>query len=290
MPKKSSGRKLEDLGEKLDFLEGILGHRRPAKDFQNSTIAEVIYSDPSQVTRKRSGREPITNSELAKLIDFYELAHQFDFELFFLPFSDFKEALKNQEVGTYAGSSGATARAELIRIAHRDIEGISSPRGGSKDRLFVQIRLVSSASRAGGLGYGEPNVTPPHSLRNGDRVFLDVGVPGDGHLVILNDQLGVELTCLMPSMFAPDTVVNKGRFRVPTSIDFPFFDVTGPPGKFRLFAIWTDVAVAIPWDHSGSTREVSDPVSPKDLSRFVEAVRKLDRSKADVCLLDYIVM
>lgn len=279
MPKLNACEKIKDLGDKIDFLSGILGHMRPQTDFRGAKLAIVMSADEGQVSRKRNGLEPVYYSELGALIDFFQLSPQFDFEFFLLPFETFKEALKEAKVGTYAGPSDSVARADLLKLA-----ATCAKSEGNRPKLSLRLRTVGEQRRAGGLGYADLTATPSPAFSIGKLVVVDVTLPGAGHLVILNDQLDVETTCLMPSMLAETTAVKGGSLCLPASIDYRHFEIVPPTGNFRLFAVWTPTEQMLPWaegsQHSGPPVKLTH-------RQLGEYVRSLPKNYTAVAALDY---
>lgn len=282
MAKLNASEKIDDLGDKIDFLSGILGHERPQADFQGSKLARIMFADESQVSNKRVGRATVSYAELAALIDFFRLSPHFDFELFLQPLEDFKLALKEAKVGTYAGPSDSVARAELMKLAATSSK-VESPR----PKLTLRLRQIGQQRRAGGLGYADLTRKPTPNYKIGELVIIDVVLPGPGHLVILNDQLDIETTCLMPSMFAETTAVKSGTLCLPTSDDYRHFEIVAPSGNFRLYAIWTPTEQMLPWSEQRNYAGVPLTLAHGHLADYV---RSLPKNYTAVAVLDYQVM
>lgn len=282
MAKLNASEKIDDLGDKIDFLSGILGHERPQADFQGAKLARVISADESQVSNKRVGRATVSYAELAALIDFFRLSPHFDFELFLQPLEDFKLALKDAKVGTYAGPSDSVARAELMKLA-----ATSSKAETPRPKLTMRLRQIGQQRRAGGLGYADLAEKPAPTYRVGELVIVDVTIPAAGHLVVLNDQLDLETTCLMPSMFAETTAVQGGTLCLPTSNDYRHFEIVAPSGNFRLYAVWTPTEQMLPW--SEQRNYAGAPITLAH-GHVADYVRSLPRNYTAVAVLDYQVV
>jgi len=122
--------------------------------------------------------------------------------------------------------------------------------------------------RGGGIG-AEPVQDDLLVLRINDQVRVKVPVPRDGFLFLLNDD-NTDITCLMPSHYAPRLTVAAGEVSIPTTDEFPTFPVGGPPGKnYRIYALWFDrrppVAVA---GHEG----IDQPPRDLEAGEFIELV------------------
>lgn len=290
VPKKTASFRDKTLGAKLDFLEGILGHTRKRRDFDNRELAVVMAADPGQVSRKRTGNEGISHAELASLVDYFGLSPIFDHEVFKMEITAFKSAMRDARIGTYGGSSDSIGRNDLLRLAKE-----TENRFGSGQRPDMKLRPLSRQRRAGGLGFADMTQPPKVELRIGEQVLLLVSVPGDGHIVILNDQLDVETVCLMPSMMAENTAVQPGQLKLPASIDEPYFDILPPAGAFRLFCIWTDTPPVLPWRERlgiGDSSVLEPPVAlkPRELGQYVRQLPTAKAGLLKIGMLDYLVV
>ncbi len=220
-----SSQKYAEFGKKLDYLEGILGAQLPTLYFSKSYQADWIDTLPTQFSRKRKGAEAISNRELSKFIDLFQIGKHLDFRLFQMDFDTFVTTLANNNIGTHAGPKTQLERQVLLSI---------------RDNNYPVAICRASAYRAGGIG-GDTMESEVPQFRIHDRVYLHVPILGEGHLMILNDHTAYsDLTCLMPSRFAPETNVRGNSIRVPTEQQsLPYFQIAGPKGFYRLFAIWT---------------------------------------------------
>ncbi|MEO0698028.1 MAG: hypothetical protein AAFY84_18280 [Pseudomonadota bacterium] len=283
---------IEDFGEMLSYLEGILGHRFPRSHFVRGNLAKVIATptehrgqigdpyagaqpDPGNFSRKCNGQRPVSNFELARLIEHFQLAPTFDHELFLGGLERFKDQLKAERIGTHAGSSDDVARCDLLRMAKGDGDR-------TLPRLFLQI--TSDLTQRGGIG-GDP-ASSALAFRAGQRVWLDLELPAPGHVVILNDQIDVEITCLVPSRFGTAEQHSMGPLTLPDT-DAPYFSVGGPLGNYRLYAIWSEAQLTLPW--SGRANDWDDPIGlrSRELGQFVEQLRTLTPRSRAVAAHDY---
>lgn len=220
----TSSKPVADLGEKLDHLEGVLGYKFDARYFRSSYLAELCRTSPTQWSRKRGGGEAVSNFELSKLVDRFELGPKLDYRLFRLDLDAFKAALEQAGVGTYGPRTGNRYRQMLIDAADR--------------RKRIAICRAEDSQR-GGIGRVSDASMSDARLYVGDLVYLHIPIPAAGHLVVLNDDRKAETHCLMPSLYAPHTAVTGNSVQVPTSLEYPYLAVADPAGRYRIFAIWT---------------------------------------------------
>ncbi len=216
-------RKDPSLGKKLEYLAGILGATLPSTYFTNKYQANRMQIDEAQMTKKKAGREAISNQQLSTLIDMFRLGGQFDHGLFLMEYEEFVEALKSAKVGTHGPPASLRYRRILI-----DAADPSSP-----------IVICREAPQRGGIGTtheGSNWVT----LAIHDKIYLHIPLPDDGHLLVLNDSPQEDtFDCLLPSTFAMDTLVSGNSVRLPSERNLPHFPVGGPTGFYRLFALWS---------------------------------------------------
>lgn len=278
MARRTTDATIPDLGEKISELEGILGYRRDLADFRDERLGQVVGAAREHFGRMRRGKCAIADGQLSRLIAFFELGPNLDYQLFRTPFDEFKQRLREGHIGTYAGNPLDTSCAALVVLAKRlDAEQIS---------MTIRRRSVV---RRGGLGLASTGVDQATALVIGDKVDLSIEPPCAGHLTILSHHLGIELTCLMPSLFAPDSAVPGKRVVVPTSPTYECFDVTGPCGRHRIFAIWTSCPVSLPWlgriEHDGEPGVITG----FEAGAFVESLQSLPANDVAVYFRDYTV-
>ena len=270
-----SSRKDTEFGNKLDYLEGILGAQLPMECFQKKFQANWIETGAEQFSRKRNGTEAVSNRALAKLIDLFQIGEKIDFQVFRLELKAFIQALVDAKVGTHGNSTSQKQRQLLLSLYNANHP--------------VAI-CRASAIRAGGIG-GDPAGAEVPQFRVYDRVYLHVPVPADGHLLVLNDTTNTnELTCLMPSTFAPETAVTGNSVRVPTQQhELPYFKIGGPTGFYRIFAIWTKenlISHALGKELGESTPAPFNTANFESLCKKVEHL-STKRGKMQVMIADY---
>ena len=213
-----------ELGKKLDHLEGILGATLPSLYFVQDYQAKRLKTSPAQLSRKRNGTQNISNGELSAFIDLFHLGKHFDYRLFQVDFGLFDESLKGSMVGTYGEPTSLRYRQLLISAA---------------DRTKTIAITLRSHWRGGGIGGDLARFEVP-VFEPFDRVTLHIPLPGDGHLLVFNDDPRTdEIACLMPSQYAPDTAARGNNLRLPTVAEFPDLPVTGPSSFYRIYAIWS---------------------------------------------------
>ncbi len=154
--------------------------------------------------------------------------------MFTKPFDEFVATLLKAEVGV-PGPDGQEALRDLLSRASR--------RG-------VGIRLRHAAHRRAGLGVSlaaarDGEMTFPV----GARVIMEVDVAEPGYLLVLNDCYPAgETNCLMPSLFRPLCTVTRGTVVLPAQGVGPSaMTVVGPPGDYRIYAIWTRDLLDFKW-------------------------------------------
>ncbi|MBX9863136.1 MAG: hypothetical protein K2Y42_10330 [Hyphomicrobium sp.] len=234
MPKIDGSYVDNDFGKKIDHLAGIIGYRHEPMMFRSNYLARIFGTNDASMRRKRIGKEAVHFRELSVLIKIFDLGDVFDYTVFLLEMPKFKDALRTAGVGTYGLKAGSHGRKTLLALAQK-----RSP------RCALQI-VRTSNGHAHGLGLrslGKParDVVCAYD----DEVILTATVPGPGHLLVVSDNLSA-ITCLMPSVLAPSSTVDTKEIRIPTSDEYPTIVVTGDPGRYRLFAVWTRNPIYIP--------------------------------------------
>lgn len=279
MARRTTDGKIPDLGERIAFLEGILGHRRAPGDFLNEKLGEIVGSERVNFGRMRQGEAAISNKQLADLIDFFELGGpHIDYRVFRAPFEEFERTMRENGVGTFAGVPLDVACTGLIALARRP----------DAPKLAVSLRRLN-AVRRGGLGLPCEPLDPAVSLFLDDKADIKITPPAKGHLVILSHHLGIDLTCLMPSIMAPDTKVGPRALAVPSSPEYEHFRVRGPCGRHRIFAVWSEKEIPRPWETENETDDRLTEVSGAHADRFVSSLSKLKVGTTAVAYRDYVV-
>jgi hypothetical protein len=216
----------KEFGIKLKALERAVGFRFPASDFSTTFLATLLDTAVESMSRKKTGKRRLTESDCSKLTSYFDLArYGFEPDMFALDLQPFEEIMR--EVGRKAQRDAKPnkAREDLFQLA-------TSPDVGGR----LWIGLARSRVRSGGIG-SEPKATSLPVFIEGDRVEVHVSVPKDGYLILLNDDRE-QVTCLMPSHYAPLLAVRGGDVVIPNSADFPHFPVGGPANNYRLYAVW----------------------------------------------------
>lgn len=238
----------QDFGKKLEVLEQAVGFRFQPSDFKNVFLARLLDTTPETMSRKKTGKRRVTESDWSRIADYFDLA-RFGFEasMFCEEFTQFAERM--QEVGASAMNSTKPdkARQDLFDIA-------TGPKGGK-----IVIERESTRLRGGGIG-AEPTDARVIVLREGEAVLVRTNVPESGSMYLFNDSRDRKLTCLMPSKFAPDVTVPKGAVTVPNGGAEGLFPVGGPTGRYRLYAVWFSGRPEL-----SINALMRDPGDPKDL-------------------------
>lgn len=277
-----------ELSEKLDALARAVGHLLPSRKFENVAIGDALGIDKSRVTEMRQGRIPFRPHHMARLVAHYGLEGKLDPSDFVLSATEFAQRLRDARIGVYNGGRGRAAKQALF-----DLTDPTRPTGA---RCSIEVDVLRHSRRAGGLGLPADERDGPLQLREGDRVRLRVEYPGPGHLIVLDEQVGVETTCLMPSMFAPRTEVRGKSVHLPTEdLDAltASFHVARPEGHHRLFAVWMASAPAPSWLADNHQDTTPTTVEDAELADFVaglqSAIEKAAGSVA-VAIADYRVI
>lgn len=278
MGRRTTDGRIPDLGERIAFLEGILGHKRELADFRNERLGGVVGAVREHFGRMRQGDAAISNGQLGRLIDFFELGPDIDYRIFRGPFDEFERGLRENRIGTFAGVALDVACSELIALAKRP----------DAPSMRISLRRLN-AVRRGGLGLPSEPIDLAVSLFLDDKVDMEVRPPAKGHLVILSHHLGVDLTCLMPSVMAPKTDVGSRGLTVPNSPTYEHFRVRGPCGGHRVFAVWTDKEIALPWRNESKSDDRLDAVSADQAGKLVKSLAQLKVGASAVAYQDYVV-
>ncbi len=232
-------RYIPDFGQKLAHLEGILGAYLPRRVFDTEVQQKSIDCNKSAFSRLRSGARKAQNWELGRLAELFELnRYGLDYRLFHESFDAFDAILRKSGVGSH----GALAAHHLREALRRNV----TP--GAEIKITRGRKL-----NVGGIGEVAPE---PGILRLNSRDIVNLTVPlrksGERleHLLLLHDYPDGRVTsCLMPSVYAPETEVTGSSVRLPLSssghLSFP---VGGKSGYRCLYAIQSATDLA---DHIG---------------------------------------
>ncbi len=221
------------FGDKLDAIIGVVGYRMSARAVSGVHLAgEVLRITPQQFARKRTGKAPVTEHEMSKLIDHFQLGGLVDYRIFQQPDVDGVLAiLKEASAGTFAASQCH----ELCQIL------FSAPRNGCKVSFS---RIVGPFSLRGPFGPPSDRDDGRPILRVGGGVNIRCEGPEGGNLIVLSADQSMTISVLMPSVFAPDTRVPSGSATLPTVREYDHFKIQHSLGAHRLYALWTDDVVA----------------------------------------------
>jgi hypothetical protein len=216
----------KEFGIKLKAIERAVGFRFPASDFSTTFLAGLLDTAIESMSRKKTGKRRVTESDCSRLTSYFDLArYGFEPEMFSLDVQAFEEIMRGVSRKAQRDAKPNKAREDLFQLA------ISPSVGG---RLW--IGLARSRVRSGGIG-SEPKASALPVFMEGDRVEVHVSVPKEGYLILLNDDRE-QVTCLMPSHYAPQLAVRAGDVVIPNAADFPHFPVGGPANNYRLYALW----------------------------------------------------
>ena len=280
MPARSSSNKDQEFGAKLDHLAGVIGYLHPPRMFQNSFLAKELNVDPPRMRRKRTGVDSIDLRDLSVLIALFNLGDRLDYTLFLLPLKEFKQELKRQGIGTYSGRSGLTGRQTLMNLSNDDDP--SSP------ECSIAIKLKSVKRRSPGMGNDISVKGTLPVFKDGDAVTIDIAVPRDGYLTVVEDELGITASCIMPSKFAPLTAVKKGRVSVPNGDGDGPLVINGVSATYRVFAIWTAEQLLIPGQPNRDMSKVQPwIIDGRSLDSFASQLMKRRPEHRAVAAIDY---
>lgn len=213
----------ETFGRKLELLERAIGFRFPASAFSNDALALLLSTTKETMSRKKSGKANVTDRDLSVLTHHFGLSrHGFEAGMFADPLPRFEQHMKRVEKNALDE--------ELIDVDRKLLFDLAR---GQNRTIHFELR----DSRRGGIGAVKPQPSMPR-LRESDEVRIRLAVPGDGHLLVVNDDGRRQVTVLMPSRFAPRIAVKAGAVHVPTDEIYKYFPVAGPEGRYRLIAVW----------------------------------------------------
>ncbi len=235
MDKDDSGFRDALLGAKLEHIAGVVGYLFPNRHFTNRAFARELKINDAQMSRKRIGKLPVTNQELSTLLVYCGLGRLTISVFQTTTVAELDAILQREKIGIY-GCCDADA------IRHQWLMDLNLLKGN--------IEITNVNVRRGTLGLPQKAAILDRSFRVGERVRMKISVPEDGFLLVLTDDyVRREISCLMPSCFAPKTAVKKGDMSIPVKAENiePAFTVGGPPGWSRIFAFWTKEKWRLDW-------------------------------------------
>lgn len=269
-------RKDPDLGKKLAHLAGVMGASVPAIYTRAGYQARQLGISDQQMSHKKRGRDAISNAELSHLVEIFSLRDiGLDYRLFLLPFDEFEAMLRKSAAGTYG--------LPLVQRIRKSLIDAADPKW--------PITICKANGLRGGIGSDASSGVSRLSFH--DQVYLLIPIPGDGHLLLLNDSPEEgDVSCLMPSCFAAQTEVGGNSVRIPLAADASTFPVGGPIGLHRLFAIWSpesNLRNLLPHTPSIDGNPTSYSMSDlRTLARFVDHDRAGD-GKLAIRMVEYLV-
>ncbi len=247
----------EHFGSKLKAIEQAVGFRFPARHFSNTCLAKLLRVDAPTMSNKKSGGRYVTEKDCSELTRHFDLErYGCDSTLFTVDLATFEEAMR--EVGRKAQRDAKPnkAREDLLQLAGGEAGG------------RLRIELAANWARGGGIGF-EPRSRAMPAFMIGDRVRVRVPVSKDGYMILLNDDWK-QVTCLMPSHYAPRLAVKAGDVVMPTSVEFPHFPVGDPTGHYRLYALWFAQSPSLAMLENGFEDASPRAVDPTEFTELVE--------------------
>jgi len=227
--------RIPDLRAKLEKLEFLLGHQFQSAHFLDKAIAAAIQITPEAWARKKGGM-PIRPAELTRLVLHYKLPRGVKPEVFLLPLDEFCAVLEQHKIGLFGPDDAQLARQMMVQ----------NPRS-----RYGGLRLLRVRATRAGLGDASEAEPGPAAevFFTGQKTVIEIAVPKPGYLLVINDQIPFgEATCLVPSVFAQYLSISKPVLRVPEANSRRrTLDVMGPPGWYRIFAIWTPTPLSDLW-------------------------------------------
>lgn len=268
------------LNAALAALEGVVGFMTPQSYFMGTDLAEKLNMDPSLWSKKVNGHAPVREAELSKLVDLYRLGeYGLDYRIFRAKTEpEFLDMLRDAGVGTY----GAHATRKFRHLLYQN--------GSRSAKYRISLIEVNVPRRRGGIGFGTdeghhvPSIMPGSTVR-----VLCEGSPPGSHLLLFNERIELEITVLSPSLRVPETICSESAVILPSSPDWETFDVLGPHGHYRLFALWTtkDIADLVRNEvdiHQPSPSELSD-----DLMAKLYKILRTQEGRLATTFQDYVV-
>ncbi|MEL6960367.1 MAG: hypothetical protein AAGL89_15590 [Pseudomonadota bacterium] len=226
---------IPDMAQKLSHLEGVLGAYLPSHVFTSGEQIRVIDGTKYALSRLRSGERRAANWELGRLAELFSLPkYGLDYRLFLRPYDEFEAALSAAAVGSYGATAALRLREELFNRCDPNAE----------------ITITRDARLGpGGIGH-QDSLDGLIVLTHRDKISLNIPLlgsnSGSDHVLLLNDFPDMRvMTCLMPSIYAPENGVRGDRLRVPThESGYDKLPVGGKPGYMRLYAVQTSTDLA----------------------------------------------
>ncbi|MEE3317021.1 MAG: hypothetical protein VX202_04600 [Pseudomonadota bacterium] len=223
---------IEDLGQKLAHLEGVLGAYLPQEVFDSEAQQKRLKCNKYSFSRMKSGIRRASNWELSNFVEMFDLArYGLDYRVFLLAMDAFNSELKDRGVGTY----GATSAEQFREVLRAQIDP-TAPITIHRDKTM----------NVGGIGYSDPDPKVV-TLTARDRVALRVPLfpsPEPArYLLLLHDFPARRSTsCLMPSEYAPDEIGSGQTLTLPQhESGLLTFPVGGETGYRCMYGIQSSV-------------------------------------------------
>ena len=265
-----------EFGRKLELMERAIGFRFPVSAFSNDALALLLETTRETMTRKKTGGANVTDRDLSALTHHFGLGrHGFETSMFTEPLAQYEQHIRQVERRALGE--------DLIDIDRKMLFDVAREQNG-------MIHFDLRNSHRGGIGAVRKQVSMPR-LKDTDEVRIRVTVPGDGHLLVVNDDGRRQGTGLMPSQFAPTTRVRAGTVHVPTDEAWEYFPVAGPAGPYRLIAAWFPEVPRLSFldgTHDAEPRDISVDEF-RELAGHIRSAHNAGRS-FKVAVGDYLVV
>lgn len=224
---------LKDL---LEALEGVIGYKTPSIHFQSKFQAERMNVETTLWSKQKNGNGVVKNSTLSKLIELYKLGiYGLDYRVFNAASVDsFLYELQKHGVGTYGPHVDERFR-QLILEASKQCPNYN-----------LSIIGETRPNRRGGITFGPLKNGSVKNYPIGTNIHIRCNGEANSHLLVFNERLGHEIHILKPSILSPSTFCPEESYVIPDAHKHQCetFDIRGPVGIYRLYAIWTTADVA----------------------------------------------
>lgn len=112
-------------------------------------------------------------------------------------------------------------------------------------------------------------------LQLGDRVRLNLSLPQQGFLTVLERGTSREVFCLSPSVYAPDPQVIAGSHSLPmTRSKHRMFTLNGMPGREELVAVLLAEDPDLPWMRSEQWGRMVHQLDVQDLMGVLKVIQQ----------------
>lgn len=125
-------------------------------------------------------------------------------------------------------------------------------------------------------GLGAVSSPKQYSYKIGEKLQMIIDSDRDGFLLLLDKGPENILYCLCPSWFAPEEMIKTGKNILPQEkAYYPYFDVTGIPGREHVLAIITNESLNLNW-MPDSPNTPAKMITPKETDDLVRKLKALD--------------